>query len=221
MTYLSFVKYECLALYRNKQSLLNALLFFVMVSLLFPLGVSSEETFLAPAAAGIVWCATLLAVLMVVDGLFKSDFNDGSLEQLAVSGLSFAWLMLLKVVIHWLATLIPLLLVTPLLGYMLFLPTDSLVVVLLSLLFGSPSLFLIGSIAAGLTLTLRQSALLMLLLILPFYLPVLVFATGAIKAQQAGLDPSAPLAILLAISLFSLAISPLLTAISLRASLAS
>lgn len=221
MTYLSFVKYECLLVVRSKQQVANALLFFIMVSLLFPLGVSAEASFLAPAAAGILWCGALLAILMVVDGLFKDDFQDGSLEQLAVSGLSLAWLVLLKVMVRWLATMVPMLVITPLLAYLLFLPSDSLMVLMLSLVCGTPSLFLIGAIGAALTVTLRQSAMLMVLLIVPFYIPVLVYATGAVKAQQSGLEPLAALAILLAISLFSLAIAPLLAALAIRASVHS
>lgn len=218
MNYQSFFKAEWLSLLRRKQDTLNALLFFVMVITLFPLGVDPSAEFLAPAAGGIIWCATALSVLMSVEGMFKEDYNDGSLEQWLCSGLSMTLLVGLKILAQWLMVVVPLLVVLPLLSQMLFLPWESLSVVMLSVLLGTPGLFLIGAIGAALTVSLRRGAVLMLLLILPLYIPVIIFATGAIRASQLGMAYSGQLSILAAISMIALALSPVMTAISIKAS---
>nr|WP_239090279.1 heme exporter protein CcmB [Marinomonas ostreistagni] len=207
-----------MSLLRRKQDTLNALLFFVMVITLFPLGVDPSSEFLAPAAGGIIWCATALSVLMAVEGLFKEDFNDGSLEQWLASGLSVSVLVLLKVLAQWLMVMVPLLLALPVLAQMLFLPWSSLLTVMGSLLLGTPALFLIGAIGAALTVSLRRGAVLMLLLILPLYIPVIIFATGAIRAAQLQMSVSGQLAILAAMSIVALALAPVMTAISIKAS---
>lgn len=218
MNYRSFFKSEWLSLLRRKQDTLNALLFFVMVITLFPLGVDPSSEFLAPAAGGIIWCATALAVLMAVEGIYKEDYNDGSLEQWLASGLSVALLVFLKVFAQWLMVIVPLLVVLPLLAQMLFLPFSALAVVMITLVLGTPALFFIGAIGAALTVSLRRGAVLMLLLILPLYIPVIIFATGAIRAAQLEMAFTGQLAILAAISLVSLALSPVMAAISIKAS---
>lgn len=218
MNYRSYFKAEWLALYRRKQDTLNALLFFVMVITLFPLGVDPSADFLAPAAGGIIWCATALSILMAVEGMYKEDYNDGSLEQWLSSGLSVTLLVFLKVLAQWLMVVVPLLIVLPVLAQMLFLPISVLSVVMLSILLGTPALFFIGSIGAALTVSLRRGAVLMLLLILPLYIPVIIFATGAVRAAQLDMSYSGQLAILAAISLVALALSPVMAAISIRAS---
>lgn len=141
MTYSSFLVSEFLVLWRRKQDVFNALLFFVIVVVLFPIGINSSPEFLAPAAAGIVWCATVLAILMAVEGMFKEDYHDGSLEQLVVSGLSLPLLILLKIVAQWLTVVLPLLLMMPLLSEMLYLPSSGFWVLTMTLLVGTPSLF--------------------------------------------------------------------------------
>ncbi|PYF81779.1 heme exporter protein B [Marinomonas alcarazii] len=218
MTYTSFLVSEFLLLWRRKQDVINALLFFVIVVTLFPLGVSSSAEFLAPAAGGIIWCAAVLAIMMAVEGMFKEDFRDGSLEQWVVSGLSLPILVLLKVVAQWLVVIVPLLAMMPILSEMLYLSDASFWVLIMTFLLGTPSLFLIGVIGAALTVSLRQGAMLVMLLILPFYLPVIIFSTLAIQAADAGLPYSGQLALLLAMSLLSLILSPFMAAIAIKAS---
>ena len=200
MTYFSFFYSEILAVFRRKQDVVNALVFFLLVITLFPLGVSPSKEFLQPAAGGIIWCAVALAVLMSVEGMFKEDFNDGSLEQLVVSGLYLPILVLLKLLVQWVSVIIPLLVLTPVLSQMLFINWEILWVLVLTLLIGSPALFL------------------MLLIILPFYLPVIIFSTGAIAAAQVGQPYNGQLAILAAISLITLTLSPIMAAVSIKAS---
>jgi heme exporter protein B len=218
MTYWSFFIGEFLVVWRRKQDVFNALLFFMIVVALFPLGVSAEPEFLTPAAAGIIWCATVLATLMSVGSIFKEDYQDGSLEQWLVCGLSLPLLILLKVTVHWTVMVMPLLVMMPLLSEMLHLPTSAFWVLIMTLLAGTPSLFLSGAIGAALTVSVRQSAMLVMLLILPFYLPVIIFSTSAVQAAQSGLPYSGLLAMLLAMSLLSLVVSPFMTAIAIKAS---
>ena len=218
MTYTSFLKSECMILWRRKQDVFNALLFFIIVVVLFPLGINSSPEFLSPAAGGIIWCAAVLAILMSIESLFKEDYSDGSMEQWVISGLSLPLLALLKVFVQWGAVIAPLLAMMPLLSEMLYLPGDAFWVVVMTLLVGSPTLFLMGAIGSALTVSLKQSAMLLILLILPFYIPVIIFATSAIRAAQFNLPYSGSLAILLAMSLLSLVLSPYMTAISIKAS---
>lgn len=219
MTYLSFFKSEFLVIIRRKQSVINSLVFFLMVVTLFPLGVSPLASFLEPASGGIIWCAMSLACLMSVESMFKEDFNDGTLEQLIVGELSLTLLVAVKVLVQWISVILPLLLLVPLFSQMLFLTWDAVYVLIFTLLLGSPALFLIGAIGAALTVSLRQGAVLTLLIILPFYLPVIIFATGAITAAQTGQAFTGQLAILGAISLMALALSPIMAAISIKASI--
>ncbi|WP_249344340.1 heme exporter protein CcmB [Marinomonas sp. CT5] len=218
MTYGSFLMAESLGLWRRKQSILNTLLFFIIVVVLFPLGVNASPEFLSPAAAGIIWCAALLAILLAIGSIFKEDYQDGSLEQLVVSGLSLPLLMILKVILHWLAVVLPLLILMPLLSEMLYLPDSVFWVLMMTFVLGTPGLFFIGVIGAALTISVKQGAVLVMLLILPLYLPVVIFSTLAVSAAQSGLPYSGLLAMLLAMSLLSLVISPFMTSIAVKAS---
>lgn len=218
MTYASFLMAESLGLWRRKQSIFNTLLFFIIVVVLFPLGVNASPEFLSPAAAGIIWCAALLAILLAIGSIFKEDYQDGSLEQLVVSGLSLPLLMILKVIVHWLAVVLPLLILMPLLSEMLYLPDSVFWVLMMTFVLGTPGLFFIGVIGAALTISVKQGAVLVMLLILPLYLPVVIFSTLAVSAAQSGLPYSGLLSMLLAMSLLSLVISPFMTSIAVKAS---
>lgn len=217
MNYRAFLKSEWLSLMRRKQDTLNAILFFVMVIILFPLGIDPSSSFLAPASGGIIWCAATLSILMAVEGMYKEDFNDGSLEQWLASGLSLSWLVFLKTLVHWLVVLVPLMCTLPILANLLFLPVQQVGVVLITFLLGTPALFFFGSIGAALTVSLRRGAVLMLLLITPLYIPVIIFATGAIRAAQLEMPFTGQLAILAALSLVSVVLSPVMAAISIKA----
>lgn len=218
MTYFSFLMTECCVLWRRKHDVFNAVLFFIIVVSLFPLGIDPAPEFLAPASGGILWCAAVLSILMVIEGIFKEDYRDGSLEQWLVSGLYLPLLVLLKLIVQWAGVLMPLLMVMPLLSQMLYLPSGSFWVLIMTVVLGTPSLFLIGAIGAALTVSLRQGAMLVMLLILPFYLPVIIFAVSAIRASQEGAPYFGFLAMLLAMSLLSLVISPFMTAVAVKAS---
>lgn len=201
---------------RRKGDLINPLVFFALVVVLFPLGVSPTAEILAPVAPGVLWVAALLAVLMSLDALFRPDLQDGSLEQLLICGYPTAPLTLAKVLIHWLLSCLPLVLLAPLLGVMLYLPWQAQGILMLSLLLGSLALSLVGAIGAALTTGVGKSGVLMTLLVLPFYMPVLIFGTGAMQAAIVGHSAHAHLALLAALALLALVLSPWAIAAGLK-----
>ncbi|WP_417584102.1 heme exporter protein CcmB [Nitrincola sp.] len=203
---------------RRRSDLVNPLIFFLMVATLFPLGVSPEPTLLAILAPGVVWVAALLATLLAMDSLFRSDFEDGSLEQILLSPQPLFVVVLGKVLAHWIMTGLPLTLMAPLLGVMLFLPAEGMKGLMLSLLIGTPTLSLVGAIGAALTVGLRKGGVLISLLVLPLYIPVLIFGTAAVEAALTGLPVGGHLALLGALLALGLALAPLAIAAALRIS---
>ncbi|WP_415896194.1 heme exporter protein CcmB [Neptuniibacter sp. PT34_22] len=204
--------------YRKKSDLFNPLIFFLMVATLFPLGVSPEPTFLAEVAPGVVWVAALLATLLSMDSLFRSDFEDGTLEQTLLSPQPLFVVVLAKVIAHWMMSGLPLTLLAPLLGVMLFLPAEGMSGLMLSLLLGTPTLSLIGAIGAALTVGLRKGGVLISLLVLPLYIPVLIFGTSAVQAAVTGLPLDGYFALLGAILALGVVMAPLAIGAALRIS---
>lgn len=193
---------------RNKDDVINPLLFFVIVLTLFPLGIGPEPNTLAKIAPGIIWVAALLSTLLSLDRLFKSDYSDGALEQLMLSPYpGFIWI-LAKVCAHWVLTGLPLIIISPLLAAMLQLPLHSLEAVVLTLLIGTPVLSFIGAIGAALTVGLQKGGVLLSLLILPLYIPVLIFATSAIDAATMSLPYSGQIAIIGALLAGAVTLAP-------------
>ncbi len=212
------LKRDLLLSYRRKSDLLNPLIFFLMVATLFPLGVSPDPQFLADVAPGVVWVAALLATLLSMDSLFRSDFEDGTLEQILLSPQPLFLVVLAKVLGHWMMTGLPLTLLAPLLGVMLFLPADGMAGLVLSLLLGTPTLSLVGAIGAALTVGLRKGGVLISLLVLPLYIPVLIFGSGAVQAAITGLPLGGYLALLGAMLALGLVMAPLAIGAALRIS---
>lgn len=215
----TILKRDLTLAYRHRGEVANPLLFFIIVASLFPLGVSPEQTKLAMIAPGVIWVAALLAALLSLDSLFRADFEDGTLEQLALSPHSLYSLVLAKVVAHWLVTGLPLLVVAPLLGIMLFIPNEALVTLLVTLALGTPVLSLIGAIGVALTVGLRRGGVLLSLLVLPLYIPVLIFAANAVNAAASGMPVTGQLYLLGALLVLALTLSPFATAAALRVSL--
>jgi heme exporter protein B len=196
----------------------TTLFFFLIVSSLFPLGIGPEAAVLSSIAPGVLWVAALLAGMISLSRIFAADFSDGSLEQMLIAPQPLALLVLAKISAHWIVCGLPVVLLAPLIGLQYALPNDALVVLVLSLLLGTPALSLIGAIGAALTLGVRGSGLLVALLVLPLYIPVLIFGAGAVAASQHGMSAQAHLSLLAACSLLSLALAPLATAAALRVS---
>ena len=193
--------------------------FFVLAVVLFPLGVGPEPAVLERVAAGILWVAALLAALLSLDRLFLPDYEDGGLELLALSRLSFELVVLAKATAHWIATGLPLALMSPVLALVVGLDPAAMPTLFLGLLVGTPPLSLIGGVAAALTLGARRHGVLLSLLVLPLYIPSLIFGAGAVEASAAGTGARAHLLILGALTLAALALCPWASAAALRQAL--
>ncbi len=193
--------------------------FFVLAVVLFPLGVGPEPAVLERVAAGILWVAALLAALLSLDRLFLPDYEDGGLELLALSRLSFELVVLAKATAHWVATGLPLALMSPVLALVVGLDPAAMPILFLGLLVGTPALSLIGGVAAALTLGARRHGVLLSLLVLPLYIPSLIFGAGAVEASAAGTGARAHLLILGALTLAALALCPWASAAALRQAL--
>ena len=204
---------------RRKGDALNVLVFFVIVASLFPLGVGPEPNLLRAMASGVVWVAALLAALLSLPRLFAADHADGTLEQMLVAAHPLAAIVVGKIVAHWLTSGLPLALLAPLLGLQYDLPAPALGVLFVSVLIGTPVLSLIGAVGAALTLGLRGASVLLALLVLPLYVPVLVFGAGAVTASLAGLDPISHLSLLGAFLAMSSFVGPWAACAALRVAL--
>ncbi|MFZ2290220.1 MAG: heme exporter protein CcmB [Halopseudomonas yangmingensis] len=207
---------EWLLAWRRPGDLLNPLVFFAIVISLFPLAVGPEPGMLQIMAPGVVWVAALLATLLSLDGMFRSDYEDGSLEQWVVSPHPLSMMVLVKVLHHWLLSGLPLVLLAPLFALMLALPLNVLPVLCLSLLLGTPVLSLLGAVGAALTVGLKGGGVLLALLILPLYIPVLVLGTGAVEAATQGLPVAGYLLWMGCLSMLAISLAPLGIAAGLR-----
>jgi heme exporter protein B len=206
-------------MWRRRGQAVQPMLFALMVCVLFPLSQGSEPSSLAVSAAAVIWVAHLLAGLLVLDDLYRSDFEDGSLEQLLLSPIPLPMVIASKITVHWLSTALPMLLITPLLAALLFLPGGLLPVLMLGLLLGSLLMCLIGAVMAALTLGVPRSGLLLALLALPMYVPVLVFGAGSVWAAAQGLPWLGGIWLLCAGLAVLLVAAPLAAASALRLAL--
>jgi heme exporter protein B len=205
--------------WRRRTDVLSTLFFFVIVVSLFPLGIGPETQLLRLIAPGVVWVAALLASMLSLGRLFQNDYQDGTLEQMLLTPQPLYLVVLGKVLAQWLVSELPLVIIAPLIGVQFDLAPDTLWILFVSLLVGTPVLSLIGSIGAALTLGLRGGGVLIALLILPLYIPVLIFGAGAVDASISGMSPQANLYLLAAFLVMSLVFAPWATSAALRISL--
>lgn len=196
----------------------NVVLFFVITVVLFPFGVGPAAEILARISVGVIWVTALLACLLSLDRLFRDEAEDGSLDLLALSPTPLELIALAKIVAHWLTTGVPLIVASPLLALLMQMPFDAYPTLLLSLLLGTPSLSLIGAIGAALTLGARRGGVLVALLVLPLYIPVLVFGVGAVDAAAQGLSARPHLLLLGGLLALFLPVAPVAAAAALRQS---
>ena len=213
------VRRDLLLAYRQKSDVLQTVFFFLVVITLVPLGVGAETELLRSMAPGIVWVAALLAALLSLPRLFAHDFADGTLEQMVLSPDPLPVIVLAKAFAHWLTTGVPITVFASLAAVMFDLTAEVAAVLVVSLLIGTPVLSLLGSVGAALTLGLRSGGVLTSLLVLPLYIPVLIFGAGAAGAVAVAVSPAAYLLITGALSLFALAIAPWASAAALRIAL--
>jgi heme exporter protein B len=216
---LALLRRELLITLRNPGNIGNPLMFFVIAVTLFPLGSSADPVFLASIAPGVLWVTALLAVMLSMENLFRSDFEDGSLEQLLLSPQPLYFQVLIKVFAHWLLSGLPLVLLAPVLARMLALPAEGLGALVLGLLLGTPTLSLIGAIGTALTVGLARSGVLLAVLVLPLSIPVLVFGAGMVDAALSGLGIAGLAAVLGALLALAVSLAPLAIGAALRISI--
>jgi len=204
---------------RHSSDVAHPVMFFIIVVAVFPFGVGSDPALLSKIGPGIIWVGALLATLLSLDALFQSDFEDGTLEQMMLSGHPLTVLVLGKVFVHWCTTGLPLLIATPLLGLFLGMTTEVQLTLLAALALGTPTLSLIGSVGTALTVGIRRGGLLLTLLVLPLYIPVLIFGASVVLAADAGLPTAGHFYFLGAMMVLALALAPLATSAALKISL--
>ena len=204
--------------FRQRSEIINPILFFIIVISLFPLGIGPEPNLLSRMAPGIIWVAALLSTMLGLDKMFRDDYVDGTLEQMMLSPFPPSLSVLAKIAAHWTITGLPLVIMTPMFALLLNLEEQALTATLLTLLLGTPLLSLIGAIGAALTVGLQKGGVLLSLLVLPLYIPVLIFATSAIDAGAMSLDYSGQLAILGALLAGASVLAPFAVSSSLKVS---
>jgi len=205
--------------FRQPSEFLNPLFFFVLVIAMFPLGVGPSEKTLALIAPGVIWVAALLATLLSMESLFRSDFDDGSLDQMSVAPQSMLLMVTGKVIAHWISSGLPLVLVSPVLGIMLSVDEAGVKAILISLMLGTPILSLLGAVGASLTVGLKKGGVLIALLIIPLYVPVLILGTSLIQTAQLGGDYDGHILWMLALLALTIGTAPIATAGGIRVSL--
>jgi len=205
--------------YRRRGDIVNPIIFFVIVTSLFPMGIGPGPEQLKNIGAGLIWITCLLATLLALEPLFRSDFEDGSLEQMVISSYPLATIAIAKVIAHWLITGLPVLFISPLLALTMQMDSIAITALTLSLLLGTPILSLIGAIGAALTVGLKRGGLLTTLLVLPLYVPILIFGSSSVHAAAYGQSFLGQLYVLGAILALSAVLAPIAIAAALRASL--
>lgn len=216
---LAVVQRDLLVVVRRKSEVLTALFFFVIVSSLFPLGIGPEPGLLRKIAPGVLWVGALLATMLALQRMFAADHADGTLEQMAISPSPLVGLVVGKIAAHWLVSGLPLVLMAPVLGLQFDLDAGALGVLMLALLLGTPVLSLVGAIGAALTLGVRGGGVLLSLLVLPLFVPVLIFGAGAVESHIAGLGAGGHLSLLAALLALSVFFAPWAATAALRIAL--
>ena len=204
---------------RNPSSFLNPLLFFVISISLFPIAISPESQTLSNIAPGIIWVTVMLSALLSLNTLFHFDYENGILEQMVISHHSLALILLAKITAHWILTGLPIILLSPLVGTVLFLDYESILILMLTLLIATPCLSLIGAIGASLIVGIKNSGMLLSLLVLPLYVPILIFGTSAVSQTQFNLPINGQIYFLSFMLVLSLITAPFISAYSLRISI--
>ncbi len=217
--FISVIKRDTFLALRNIGEFAYPILFFVITVCLYPFAIGPDPELLVTVSPGIIWVSALLATLFALDGMFKSDYDDGNLEQFLLSPHPLPLLVCAKVLAHWLMTGFPLILTALVLGWLMKLPGSALQALFLSLLIGTPGLSIAGAIGSALTVGLKRSGLLLTLIVMPIYVPILIFGTGAIQAGLLQLDWSGQIWFLSAIVVFFITLGPITISCALKISL--
>jgi len=214
----STLKRDLLVALKRRNDLLNPIMFFFIVVTLFPLGISSDPNQLSVISAGVIWVSALLACMLSLDNLYRADYEDGSLEQLLLSPQPLYFLVLAKNISHWLISGLPVVILSPVLAYMMYLPAEAYWTLVLTLLLGTPVLSLFGSIGVALTVGLGSRGLILAVIVLPLSMPVLIIGAKAVNDVIFGMPVSAHFAMLGAMLALALSLAPLASAAALKVS---
>jgi heme exporter protein B len=214
--FLAVIRRDLLLVMRRKSEVLTIVFFFMIVTSLFPLGIGADTALLRKIAPGVIWVAALLSTMLGLQRLFATDYADGTLEQMALSPTPLALLVGGKITAHWLVCGLPLVLLAPVIGIQFDLDANTLGTLILALLIGTPILSLVGAIGAALTLGVRGGGVLLSLLVLPLYIPVLIFGAGAVYAQSVDLDIGGHFSLLAALLVLALFFAPWATTAAVR-----
>jgi heme exporter protein B len=217
-TFLLVVRRDARLALRQGSAAAMSVMFFVLAVTLFPLGVGPEANILARISAGVIWVAALFAATLSLDRLFQADFEDGSLDQLTLGPLPLELVVGAKCLAHWLTTGVPLIVASPVLAVLLNMEGEGFPALILAMALGTPSMSLIGAIGAALTVSIRRGGVLLSLLVLPLYIPVLIFGVAAVEGAVMGLGAGNALMVLGALLLGSLVLAPWASAAALRVS---
>jgi len=202
--------------FRRFSELANPLLFFIVVTTLFPLALSPESSELQAIGVGVLWVAVLLSSLLALEGLFRADVEDGSMEQLLLSPVPFGLIVLAKIVAHWIVAGIPLIALVPIVALSFYIPLDALPTLVMALLLATPTISVLVAIGAALTVTIRSAASIIGLLVLPLTSPVLIFGTRATDLALGGETAAGPLYLLASLAALALSLGPLAAAAALK-----
>ena len=217
--FLTVLKRDVLLSWRQGSAGFMVVAFFVIVTSLFPFAVGPDKMALAKISAGIIWVAALLSCLLSLDRIFHADYEDGSLDQYLLVSCPLEVIIFAKSLAHWITTNLPLIIIAPALGITLNLPTHAYGMLMLSMVIGTPALSFIGALGAALTVTLKRGGVLLSLLILPLYVPILIFGVLCVEAVIAGTQASEHMMLLAGVSLFSVALAPWAAAAAIRVGL--
>lgn len=217
-TVMTIIRRELLIAYRRQADIVNPLWFFIIVITLFPLSIGPDPALLSRISPGILWVAALLSALLSLERLLRDDFQDGALEQIMLIPVPLSLTVIAKVLAHWLLTGVPLILISPLLAILLSLDFNTWLAAVLTLLLGTPTLSFVGAIGVALTVGLQKGGVLLSLLVLPLYIPILIFATSAIDAASLGMSYNGQLAILGAMFMGAVTFTPFAISAALRIS---
>ena len=213
------IRRDFLLVWARRGDALQPLMFALMVATLFPFALGGERETLAGLASGIIWVTILLSSLLGLDALYRGDHDDGSLEQMLLGPTPLHLIILIRIGVHWLTAIAPLILVTPLLAQMLHLPSEQLPTLMISLLLGSPLLSLLGAVVAALTVGIRRSGMILALLALPLFIPVLVLGAGSVVAAAQGLPVDGVFMLRAGALLLAIVLAPLAAAAAIRIAL--
>ncbi len=216
-TFVLIFRREICLLARDRSEIANPLCFFIIIASLFPLSMSAEPALMSATGPGVIWISAVLAIMMGLGSVFRTDFDDGSLEQLVISARYLPLIALAKVTAHWFATALPIIFASPFVAIAMRLSTEQIIVLVAGLALGTPTICLVGGVGVALTVGLKRGGLLLAILILPLYTPILIFGAGMVGNVAASVPVAGPMYLLAALLVLALTLTPFAISAALKA----